>query len=234
MQNTACKYTPYEQPFFQTFDNGLIRPGGLALTEEALSYCTFSSRARILDIGCGHGTTVRHLRKKRKLKAYGIDISGRLLVDCRRQHPPLPVAQASAHLLPVPDACCEGIICECVLSLTPDSKKTLQEFNRVLLPDGYIIISDTFSYRLFNHTHPASRSEAIEKIGLEIASVGFCIKTLQDHTKSLKEFTARIMLTADNETCGVLQEAFLPACSSSKAEHCHTGYYLAIAQKEPC
>ena len=40
-----------------------MRPGGLELTGRAVTLCDFPSDARLLDVGCGMGSTVEYLAK---------------------------------------------------------------------------------------------------------------------------------------------------------------------------
>ena len=52
---------------------GLIRPGGFAITDRAISFCSFQRGAKILDIGCGSGATVNHLIQNQDFDAFGVD-----------------------------------------------------------------------------------------------------------------------------------------------------------------
>jgi len=116
-----------------------IRPGGLALTERAAGFCGFSKGGRIVDIGCGFGVTLSHLRDRHDFRVCGIDISD-LLIESRGQ----PVIQASADCLPFGDDVFDGLFCECVLSLLPLPENALSEFHRVLQPGGYLVLSDIY------------------------------------------------------------------------------------------
>ena len=53
----------------------MIRPGGLRITERAISLWKLPPGARVLDVGCGQGESVTHLREKYGLDALGIDAS---------------------------------------------------------------------------------------------------------------------------------------------------------------
>ena len=117
-----------------------IRPGGLDLTERAVDFCGFSKGAGIVDIGCGFGTTLNHLRDRHGFRVCGIDMSARMLSENRRQ----PVIQAVADCLPFGAGVFDGIFCECVLSLLPLPENALREFHRVLQPGGYLVLSDIY------------------------------------------------------------------------------------------
>jgi len=53
--------------------NKINRPGGFEITEKAINFCKFPNNAKILDIGCGLGTTVDYLVQNHLFDAYGID-----------------------------------------------------------------------------------------------------------------------------------------------------------------
>lgn len=69
----------YEQPAIREITGDAIHPGGLALTDATLHRCDLPANARILDVGCGVGATVEHLRETRQCQAVGIDPSEVLL-----------------------------------------------------------------------------------------------------------------------------------------------------------
>ena len=74
MANTGeCKV--YERIAASGVTDGFIRPGGMALTDRALSLCEFPPGSRLLDVGCGTGTTVEHLIQRFGFFAAGVDPS---------------------------------------------------------------------------------------------------------------------------------------------------------------
>ena len=89
-----------------------IRPGGLALIDIVADFCAFSESAKIVDVGCGFGTTLNHLRDRHGFRVYGIDISERMLSENREQ----PVIQAVADCLPFSAGVFDGVFCECVVA----------------------------------------------------------------------------------------------------------------------
>ena len=54
--------------------NGLRRPGGIRLTERAASLARFPHGAKLLDVCCGTGATVRYLERE-GYDAWGIDLN---------------------------------------------------------------------------------------------------------------------------------------------------------------
>ena len=89
------------------------RPGGLELTDRAIRYCDFPAQARIVDVGCGRGATVDHLRGRHGFQAWGVDIR----MEALARTPPGFQIQAKADALPLVAGSLDGLFCECVVSL---------------------------------------------------------------------------------------------------------------------
>ena len=53
---------------------GLLRPGGLELTEYALKKAGAKAGDKLLDIGCGDGTAAAFIQEKLGIEVIGIDI----------------------------------------------------------------------------------------------------------------------------------------------------------------
>ncbi len=81
----------YERMAVAGASGKFLRPGGLALTETALSRCSFSPGARILDVGCGSGGTVEWLIRRHGLRAAGVDPSPFLLKHGLAENDRLPL-----------------------------------------------------------------------------------------------------------------------------------------------
>ena len=124
--------------------NGCMRPGGLALTQKALSRCSFLPGARVLDIGCGVGGTVEYLMEHHQLRALGIDPSLTILNHGHARNAALPLIAADGKALPFSDATWDGVFAECSLSLVKDSRRMLGECFRVLRNEGWLVLSDVY------------------------------------------------------------------------------------------
>ncbi len=178
-----------------------IRPGGLKLTERALSFCRFSPGAAILDIGCGCGATVNHLNSVHGFRVIGVDSSAVQLREARRKTPSISVIRASATDLPFAGKRFDGAVLECVLSLTENHRAVLDECNRVLKPGGRIILSDLCA----GNTQCISRlrdlpvncclrgAMGLDDLAAIVVSAGFQIETMEDHSDYLKEFAVRMI-----------------------------------------
>jgi arsenite methyltransferase len=213
-----------------------LRPGGLALTERALTLCGFPEGARIGDVGCGWGGTVRYLRG-RGYRAAGIDLSAEALLE----DPRLPAVCATALALPIRSEILDGIFCECVLSLLLSPERALVEFCRVLRPGGRLVLSDIYLRKpvertAVNGNPPSSCLEGAVGIGRRMKQVGrsgLDVLMWEDHSRLLAELTARIVWNR-----GPLWDLFgdlLPlTCSPGECldvRSTRPGYYLLIARK---
>lgn len=122
---------------------GCLRPGGLELTSRLLSD-RLPPGSFVLEIGCGCGRSLSYMRQERGLCAVGLDLSA-FLLERLRQSSHAPLVRADAAFLPVRDACLDGVLCECVLSLMPRPDLVLQEIARVLRPGGYLFCTDLYA-----------------------------------------------------------------------------------------
>ena len=225
--------TIYESEELRVVTGPAIRPGGVELTARAVEFCAFPAGARLLDVGCGEGATVKHLRDRYQLDASGVDISSRLLADGKERDETLPIVRAQAEHLPYESGALDGILCECVLSLLPEPEKALLEFHRVLAPAGHLILSDIYVRGVAGHEHlPEGAADGCLKGALPIDSTatmleetGFTILIREDHTRYLRELAARLIL-ANGSLDGVCAGMKFDGHSIGRP-----GYYLMVARK---
>lgn len=226
----------YEQPALREALGDVLRPGGLALTDEALAACGLMPGARVLDVGCGAGATVAHLRDRHGLAAVGIDASALLLASGRGHEPALPQARARGERLPIGAGVLDAVIAECSLSVMADVDAALAEFRRVLKPGGRLILADLYDRSSDGHLRPRERQPASclrgaltrAQIERKLAEQGFKLMTWQDRSEALKVLAARLILT------GISPAQFWSgACGDAAGAIARVkpGYYWLIAMR---
>jgi arsenite methyltransferase len=233
----------YESEQLRTVTGLTIRPGGLKLTGQAIDFCHFPPEARLLDVGCGSGATVEYLMNHYQLAASGVDISSRLLGEGKARDDTLPFARACAEHLPFGSGSLDGILCECVLSLISEPGRALLEFNRVLGPDGKLILSDIYlrgpgtgdqgpGKEVGDGCLKGARSACSVEPMLKEA--GFTILLWEDHTPLLKELAARLVLSHGSldALLGGIKDARCAGMGLSTMAALRPGYYLLVARKE--
>ena len=85
-------------------NTGVCRPGGFTITDRALEFCSFKKGAKLLDVGCGLGATVRRGTDEYGLDVYGIEKDKEVL------------ALAKARLTRSPTGCGLAMPCTCPLA----------------------------------------------------------------------------------------------------------------------
>jgi ubiquinone/menaquinone biosynthesis C-methylase UbiE len=203
----------------------------LVLTERAAALCVFASGAHVLDVGCGPGASVGLLRDVHKVRAVGVDRSGRLLSEGRSLRGDLPLCRGDAATLPFKKEAFHGVFCECVLSLLPDPARALAEFHRALLPGGRLVVTDMYARcadeknaLLEFPTESCLRAATSrEETEARVRAAGFSLLVWEDHTRHLRELTVRLILAGANASLGC----------DPRAARAKPGYFLLIAAKEP-
>jgi SAM-dependent methyltransferase len=235
----------YQHAALRETGDGLIRPGGLELTQKVVAMSALCPGSLVLDIGCGTGATLRYLTESCALRAIGIDLSSVLLAEGQGKNPRLLLARASGLYLPFTDAIMDAVLAECSLSLMEHLDKVLDECSRVLKPGGLLLVHDVYIRNPPGGaksqempvgccpTGAVSREEWTQKL----EGRGFAVTFWEDHSRALKIFAAQLIFSHGSletflsrspnkpsmEECREIQHA----ASSSAAP----GYFLAVAKK---
>ena len=158
----------WERPDFRRAAGDAWRPGGVELTRRTLAWCAsaglLAPGAVVLDLGSGAGATLQLLTRM-GYRAVGLDkhagagffaaaapsaaalhSDGCRLVRADLERPPLAADS------------CDGVLCECVLSLLHNPLAALRSVCRALRPGGVLVVSDLMLRP--GYAPPASRAFA--------------------------------------------------------------------------
>ena len=101
---------------------------------------------RVLDVACGTGLNLPHLRELvgEQGQVVGIDLSPRMLDIARRLIATrgwknVEAREADAAQLPFPDESFDKVICSFALNIIPDYVRAIGEAKRVLVPGGRFV-----------------------------------------------------------------------------------------------
>jgi ubiquinone/menaquinone biosynthesis C-methylase UbiE len=235
----------YERIAASGVTDGLARPGGVALTERALSLCAFPPGSRILDVGCGTGTTVEHLNQRFGFFTAGVDPSLPMIAQGHARNSLLPLVRAAGEGLPFPDAQWDGVFAECSLSLSRNPPMFLRECFRVLRDGGRLILNDVYvrnaeaipELRALSMDCCLTGALSIEELTVKLRDCGFAVSTWEDHSAALKQFAAQLIFSqgsARSFWCSLTGGEPLDALKIERAvSRAKPGYFLAIAEKKP-
>lgn len=158
-----------------------LRPGDGAIIRELVERSGLRLGASVLDVGCGAGESLAWL-ERHGFSGVGVDRDERVLAVAASR-----VASALFHAdgarLPFSDACFDGVLSECSLSLMADRRAALVEWRRVLRTGGRLLLADV--------DWPSR--DGRDDLGKDIMASGFTILHDDDRSDVLAGFVARFV-----------------------------------------
>jgi SAM-dependent methyltransferase len=126
-----------------------IHPGGRAATEQLLAWAEIAPGQRVLDVGCGSGTTAVSIAQRYAAEVVAADISELMLGLARRYversgaGERVTVERADITALPYPDASFDRVVAEAVTMFV---RRTVaaRELVRVCRPGGRVLATEFF------------------------------------------------------------------------------------------
>ncbi|MBP2196951.1 malonyl-ACP O-methyltransferase BioC [Pantoea cypripedii] len=98
----------------------------------------------LLDAGCGTGWYSRYWRDRGR-EVTALDLSQAMLDSAAQQHSAQHYVQGDIDVLPLPDACVDGVWSNLAVQWSSDLRTALQQFLRVTRPGGTVLFSTLLS-----------------------------------------------------------------------------------------
>ena len=182
------------------------------LVLEVVGDCPIDGQ-RVLDVGCGRGSTVFTLQQFfRPAAVVGLDLSANAILFCNRvhRHPGVSFREGDAEQLPFPDGSFDAVINIESSHTYPNIRSFYLEVDRVLAPGGHFLYTDVL---------PRGKSD--ECVGL-LESLGFSIVHQRDITgnvlRSCDEIAAARVQAFQGGNDAALVRNFLAAPGSQVYE----------------
>jgi SAM-dependent methyltransferase len=134
--------------FLAVLGKRVIHPGGRRSTDQLLEWASIVPGSRVLDIGCGVGTTAVRIARETGAHVVAADISPLMRERARRNVAAsgvgtVTVEEANILDLPYPDASFDIVIAEAV-TMFVNRKKAAAELARVCKPGGRVLATEFF------------------------------------------------------------------------------------------
>lgn len=160
--------------------DGPLHPGGTESTVALLDRAGVTDGTRLLDVGCGPGTSLA-LARERGADPVGLD-----------HEPPAGGIRGDLSDLPVRTGSVDVVLSECVVCLVPDRSRAFAEIERVLGPDGRLALSDIVVEgaapdlpAVLEETLCLSNAAAESALVETVESSGFVVEEVRDHRDDL-------------------------------------------------
>lgn len=126
----------------------------------------------VLDAGCGVGWGSALVLQAGAAAVIGVDIAAEAVLDARSRVPEAVFVRADVMSLPLSDEVVDVVICMEALEHTADYERALDEFVRVLRPDGMLFISspnpDVYPAGNPFHVHELRPDELVAAVGTRL------------------------------------------------------------------
>lgn len=134
--DASCCAAFYDRADVRALLGDSWHPGGVELTLDVAERLGLFESARVLDVACGNGTSLRALRERHRILATGMD------AEPHGANGAMGFVRGDAHAIPLADESFDAVLCECALSTFRDQATALREMRRVLRYGGRVAITD--------------------------------------------------------------------------------------------
>jgi len=163
IHNTRDSYDKIAEEYSEQFPSGLgERPVDVGLVRAFVELVKARGEEPVADLGSGPGY-VTALLNELGVRAFGVDVSPKMVALARKAHPELRFHVGTMTALDLPDETLGGIFSLFSVIHVPESElpALCREFNRVLVPGGYVLLC-------FQIDNTTTRLRLTERFGHDI------------------------------------------------------------------
>ena len=150
------------------------------INNEAKRIISSRTDVKIADLGCGFGIISQELANFAKVDAYDIDTH---TVKFARQiyHQPINLSFYTESIFNIKKNDYDLVVCSEVLEYIADDLAALEKINKMLKPNGYLILTVPFNKNLITEfdKREKSRRYSIEKIRDKMEKANFAIRKVR-------------------------------------------------------
>lgn len=202
----ACCAEVYGHPLARWLLGDSMHPGGLALTGKLAGLVDLGPHCRVLDLGSGRGATAVYLARTVGCRVIGVTpeasgvAAGREVARQQGVAGLVEFVRGDWGQAPLRNGSFEVVFAECVLSILPDQKASLQRCHSLLKEGGCLGLSDvTVNGLLPPELDPLLANAgclggalSLEWYRCLAEAVGFQVKSSQDLPEVASEFLREI------------------------------------------
>ena len=215
-----------------------FHPGGADLTREAVRAAGWKAGDRVMDVGCGDGSSMRLLRDEFGVKPVGCDRDKAILARAKELDGTLQLRQTDGLSLDFPSLYFDGALLECSFSLMNRHDELLHELYCILKPGAAFAMTDLYcinpdadragevyyeAKRILNTPKQENDCKnadsipspylldgmfVIDNLLHAIRETGFEITLFRDRTRQLQDYYAQLLF--DYGSLDAYWEAVLP------------------------